>query len=182
MPFQIGNVSGKQLRWMSKEGITDRVSSTEQQARIDDGWVFGRVGVTWHTRDVEKNVARIKQPRKYTPERQRVIVLKSKYSVTLEWYNSTLVEQGYACGICGKDNGGRVFAVDHDHTCCGASGVKLCGKCTRGLLCTGCNMKLGHVEPTLRWIIQHSFPENSWSARALAYLTKFPPSNRLITT
>ena len=156
---------------MSKEDRADRVPPAEQQARLDNGWVFGRVGVTWHTRDREKNVTRVKQARKYSPERQRVIVLKSKYSVTLEWYNSTLAEQGYVCGICGEDNGGHVFAIDHDHTCC--QGVKSCGKCVRGLLCTNCNVKLGYVEPTLRGIVQHVFPEGSWSARALIYLARF---------
>jgi len=43
---------------------------------------------------------------------------------------------------------GREFGItpnqDHDHVCC--SGKKSCGKCLRGLLCHGCNTKLGALE------------------------------------
>jgi hypothetical protein len=38
-----------------------------------------------------------------------------------------------------------VICVDHDHACCPDS-MKSCGKCVRGLLCSGCNRALGIVE------------------------------------
>lgn len=60
------------------------------------------------------------------------------------------IERG-TCELCqrplylGKGKGGsQGFAVDHDHGCC--SGDKSCGTCVRGLLCTACNVSLGHIE------------------------------------
>jgi hypothetical protein len=56
------------------------------------------------------------------------------------------------CGLCerplylGKGKGGaQGFAVDHDHQCCDL-GRNSCGRCVRDLLCTSCNVSLGHVE------------------------------------
>lgn len=45
------------------------------------------------------------------------------------------------CYICG----GIATVVDHDHRCCEhkRQGVKLCGECTRGPLCSACNLGLG---------------------------------------
>ncbi len=48
------------------------------------------------------------------------------------------------CGLCGEPEivGSRRLAIDHDHTCC--PGKKSCGKCIRGLICSRCNLGLGH--------------------------------------
>ena len=66
--------------------------------------------------------------------------LRTKYNLTEQDYNDMLKLQSYRCGICRKFNkGGNVhgklshFHVDHDH---------VTGK-IRGLLCTGCNIRLG---------------------------------------
>lgn len=62
--------------------------------------------------------------------------LKSRFGVTLEWFDSLLASQGGRCAICGTDTpGGRgAFHVDHCHT----TGA------VRRLLCHNCNVGLGH--------------------------------------
>lgn len=60
-----------------------------------------------------------------------------------------------SCRLCGKrfytGRGGTrsAFAVDHDHACC--NGGTSCGRCVRGILCSSCNMSLGHVESMIGW-------------------------------
>lgn len=71
----------------------------------------------------------------------RARVLRSKYGITPEQYDTLLVEQGGVCLICGEGPSGRsnngdlheYLAVDHDHET---------GK-VRGLLCVPCNRGLG---------------------------------------
>jgi hypothetical protein len=52
-----------------------------------------------------------------------------------------LAQQGGRCAICGTDDPGRGWVVDHDHACCG--GKYSCGTCVRGVLCYLCNNGLG---------------------------------------
>lgn len=47
-----------------------------------------------------------------------------------------------SCDICGSDNRGQPFHVDHDRSCCPMA-YGTCGECTRGVLCTACNHGLG---------------------------------------
>lgn len=56
-----------------------------------------------------------------------------------------LAIQGGVCAACGTDDPGtKGWCVDHDHSCCPTS--KTCGKCIRALLCSPCNLALGHVQ------------------------------------
>ena len=77
-------------------------------------------------------------------DRRRERHLLRKYGLTLEMYNELLAAQGGVCAYCGtSDPGGRgAFHVDHDHSCC--PGEKTCGECINGLLCSTCNIGLGH--------------------------------------
>jgi len=69
-----------------------------------------------------------------TAKRANLRLLLARYNMTPEDYEK-LLEHG--CHICGgPPNGGGRYAFDHDHTT---------GK-FRGLLCSSCNLVLGHMK------------------------------------
>lgn len=73
--------------------------------------------------------------------------LKS-YNLTLDGYDQLLAKQDGRCAVCRElPRDGVDLTVDHDHRCCPPS--KSCGNCIRGLLCHGCNMRLGQLESDL---------------------------------
>ncbi len=61
------------------------------------------------------------------------------YNLTKERYRAIWDSQGGKCAVC--MNGNRRLVIDHDHMCC--PGLKSCGFCIRGLLCTQCNAGIG---------------------------------------
>ena len=57
------------------------------------------------------------------------------------------------CEICDipfpiDKHGRRACIIDHDHNCCPKSAS--CGQCLRGILCQGCNTRLGALENIAR--------------------------------
>lgn len=92
-------------------------------------------------------------------ERDRRDSALKRYNLTGAGYNCMLSDQNYVCAICSKPPGKRALAVDHDHQCC--DGSYSCGKCIRGLLCTGCNTRLGFLEAN-----------DGWLALAVAYVAR----------
>lgn len=81
--------------------------------------------------------------------------LKTRYGLTVEQYDAMFEAQGGLCACCGRPETRQKIAgdsevarlcVDHDHRCC--PGDRSCGKCVRALLCTSCNLLVGHVEAT----------------------------------
>lgn len=76
----------------------------------------------------------------------RIRWLKSAYRMTVEEYDALLEIQEGQCALCGLSelNSPTHFSVDHDRSCCGTATWTnpVCGKCTRGLLCRTCNMRL----------------------------------------
>lgn len=70
--------------------------------------------------------------------RLREYFLRSKYGISVEIYEAMLDAQGGACAICGgpPTKTFRCFDVDHDHET---------GR-IRGLLCRGCNTRMGYVD------------------------------------
>lgn len=67
-----------------------------------------------------------------------------RYGLTVAQYQGLIEEQGGRCAICGTaEPGGKgTWHIDHGHDCCPGAGS--CGVCVRGLLCSRCNMGLGH--------------------------------------
>ena len=86
-------------------------------------------------------------------EQQRKSSLRRDFGITLEQYDTMLQGQGKTCAICNHKNAnGKRLAVDHCH---GTGKI-------RGLLCSGCNVSLGHLKdsPTilasaLRYLAKH---------------------------
>ena len=76
----------------------------------------------------------------YDPEKQRRIMLKSKFGITLEQWDEIYERQGGVCWMCGHDGKGihkwNRLMVDHCHST---------GE-VRGLLCHHCNAGLGHFK------------------------------------
>lgn len=59
--------------------------------------------------------------------------LKTLYGLSVDEYNTLLINQGNVCSICGKTNlGNRNLAVDHNHNNNKVRSL-LCDKCNRGL-------------------------------------------------
>lgn len=83
--------------------------------------------------------------RSHQSERERNVrrsLLKTRYKLTEEKYDALLVKQQGVCAVCKKPPAaGRLFVVDHDHSCC--PGFETCGKCLRGLIHQSCNVALG---------------------------------------
>jgi hypothetical protein len=79
--------------------------------------------------------------------------LQKKFGITLEDYNQMFAEQEGCCLICGIHQAEvkERFAVDHCHTT---------GK-VRGLLCSHCNLGLGHFRDNIESL-----------AKAIAYLER----------
>ena len=72
-----------------------------------------------------------------------------KRGMTIEQRRAFLVAQEGSC-VCGMvfdvygGGNGSSYCIDHDHSCC--PGEKSCGDCIRGLLCSACNLVLGHAD------------------------------------
>lgn len=91
---------------------------------------------------------------------QRNISLKATYGITLDEYNIMLDEQGGVCAICEQPERRKhprtsdpmLLAVDHDHNT----------NQVRALLCSTCNIMLGHAQDDI-----------SILAKAIQYLTEW---------
>lgn len=86
-------------------------------------------------------------------------------------YQQVLASQHGVCGICGEGNkrsgtGAIPLFIDHDHLCCPPR-RRTCGRCVRGLLCSGCNGWLGEMELLMR---DPSTPQ--WREAARDYLRR----------
>ncbi|SRR6266481_5757114 len=70
--------------------------------------------------------------------------LQNNYKLTMVQFEKLKASQNYACP-CGRFFGEKwIPQVDHNHACC--AGVRSCGECVRGILCSRCNTVLGLLE------------------------------------
>lgn len=74
---------------------------------------------------------------------------------------AAIVETQGGCASCHRQEpGGKGWTVDHDHDHCPPP--RSCAECRRGIVCTNCNILLGHA---------HSDPEILLAA--IAYLERY---------
>lgn len=66
----------------------------------------------------------------------------SRYSMSPDELRAMRRSKENKCDACGRTV--EKLNIDHDHSCCNRKGS--CGKCIRGMLCTGCNTALGAIE------------------------------------
>lgn len=68
--------------------------------------------------------------------------LRNDYGIDPATYTHLFEMQGGRCAICRGRPQSKRLAVDHNHACCPIGKRPLCGRCTRGLLCSRCNHDL----------------------------------------
>lgn len=114
----------------------------------------------WLEENRERANATRRVHRKNNPDKMWAKYLRERYHLTPEQFEEILDSQNGVCAICKKHpEEGKRLVIDHDHACCPEKG-KSCGECIRGLLCSDCNSRLGHVE------------NETWLADAFQYLNK----------
>lgn len=124
-------------RWYAKNAVEQRAKKRLRYANLS-------------VEEKEKMRAYAKKWREekqeYTKDYHRRARL-AQYDLTPEEYEQMVIDQGETCALCGTDeSGGRhgVWHVDHDHD----TGT------VRGLLCTRCNMGLGHFDDNIEKLQQ----------------------------
>jgi hypothetical protein len=88
----------------------------------------------WVKDNREYNNQRTREWHKRNPHKKKRYDLREKYGIGLEDYNRLLANQNGGCAICATLPTDKQLAVDHDHV----TGA------VRGLLCSACNIGLGH--------------------------------------
>jgi hypothetical protein len=79
-------------------------------------------------------------PNRYIEQQHKNVL--ACYGLTIDDYEEILRFQGGVCAICGHPAKGKKLVVDHDHKCCATA--RTCGRCTRGLVHSSCNVALGN--------------------------------------
>jgi Recombination endonuclease VII len=113
----------------------DGISSWCKECRKQSARTWGikypeRAEISRTNRSVEYKT----NPPKY--EYMREYMLKRRYGISQEEYNTMFQSQAYACAVCKKSDLTYHLHVDHCHTT---------GK-VRGLLCSPCNVYLGCIK------------------------------------
>ncbi len=102
----------------------------------------------YYLRNADKIKVRTKSYYEKNRSARKIIVrkahLKTKYGITLEYYNSLCTKQKNSCAICKKPSVKVSLAVDHNHK----TGA------VRGLLCSNCNRGLGHFQDDKKLLLK----------------------------
>lgn len=107
---------------------------------------FNAYNKAWREKNPEKVKATRLKHIANTPDYMRRMFL-SRHGFTEARFQAEFDAQGRVCAICGaKESGGNGWHIDHDHACCNTNSKRRCGKCFRGILCSGCNTGLGHFK------------------------------------
>lgn len=116
---------------MSKDARRQKgLSSWCKLCRAETAQVWGK-----ENPDHVKEKGRLKRSRENYQEKSREYILKHRYNLSIQEYNTLLNNQDNSCAICKVNQKDKTyfFHVDHCHTT---------GK-VRGLLCAPCNVFLG---------------------------------------
>jgi len=97
-------------------------------------------------KEQERKENRILEDKDAWQRSRREAHLKNRYNLTSEQVVDMLSNQDGRCAICRDEIllDRFKYAIDHDHSCC--SGRNSCGKCVRGILCSGCNKFIGFAK------------------------------------
>jgi hypothetical protein len=125
-------VKGKDMKTCKKCGIEQSIDNYYICKNNADGLEHGC------------KTCRLKSKKHYSKSGQR---RATEYRVELSWLNNALSE---GCMICGSFD---KLVVDHDHECCSTRN-KSCGSCVRGILCTKCNIGIGHMDDDIERLLK----------------------------
>ena len=70
-----------------------------------------------------------RRKRKYGPQANAIIHLKTRYNLTMEQYEQFLIAHNNQCDICKSP---KILHIDHDHDTGRIRGL-LCNKCNQGI-------------------------------------------------
>ena len=117
-------------RWREKNRDREKVAAAAYQRRR-------------RAEDPDKHRRQLREWHRSNPSKRRDYELRANYGMTLQQYDTMLEEQGGVCAVCRQPESsvnqrGQVkpLAVDHCHST---------GR-IRGLLCSGCNVSIGHAK------------------------------------
>ena len=127
--------------WRCRTNENARGLKNYHNMKYDDVWIAKRRdrsaaqarkyrNENWNEEDWIRNRERIRKSR-----------YKRTYGTTYEKIEALIALQGGKCLICDLEFPDGRWNVDHDHSCC--NGRYTCGKCVRGILCSGCNGGMG---------------------------------------
>jgi hypothetical protein len=129
------------IRYNRKNGETLIRDKNGNKKCINCNEFFPETAFAWHGGTKDK-----KQP--YCSPCISIRRMYNHYGLTKQDIEAIINKQD-GCGICKtkNPNGKNGWHVDHDHSCC--PGVKTCGRCIRGVLCSFCNKALGQFNDSI---------------------------------